>query len=169
VTTQQVTFTLNRGDFVRSSRAILNRRRDTKALYLFIGLGALLLVGANVTLRYEPDYGRLALYLAGLTAVALVLWFSPWLSVNQNLKNHTLAFVPQTWHFSPSGVQIVAGTARSSFEWPVVVRVVEDSNYIFLYVSDAMAYPIPKRALAAEEYGHLKEGLCEWLGPRAEL
>jgi hypothetical protein len=158
VTTQQVTFTLDRGDFVRSSRAILNRRRDTRAVYLFIGLGALLLVGANVTLRDEPNYGRLALYLSGLTAVALALWFSPWLSVNQNLKNHTLAFIPQTWHFSPSGVQVEAGTARSSFEWSVVIKVVEDSNYLFLYVSDAMAYPIPKRALAAGEIGQLITG-----------
>ncbi len=153
---------------MRSSRAILNRRRDTKAAYLFIAFAAVLVVGATFA-RDEPVYGRLALYLAGLSAIALAIWLSPWLSVNQNLKNHTLAFAPQTWHFGPSGVQVEAGTARSSFEWPVVIKVLEDANYLYLYVSDAMAYAIPRRALADGEYVQLKEGLRAWVGPRAQL
>ena len=111
----------------------------------------------------------LRLHLGGPHKVAAGVWASPWLSVRQNLKNHKLAFKPQTWPFSSSGVQVEANGARSSFDWAVVTRLVEHSGYLHLYVSEGMAYAIPKRALPSQELEELKNAFRQWLGPRAEV
>ncbi|MGH2605118.1 MAG: hypothetical protein ACRDG5_00870, partial [Anaerolineales bacterium] len=56
----QATFTLSRNDHVRANRAILNRRRDTRAIYLFMGLAAVLVVGANLLTKDGPSYSRMS-------------------------------------------------------------------------------------------------------------
>jgi YcxB-like protein len=169
MTEYRATFTLDRSDYARSSRSIFHRRRDTRAFYLFMLLGAVVVVGATLFARNGPNYLKMALYLGLLAAVAAGVWASPCLSVRQNLKNHKLAFKPQTWTFSPSGVQVEAEGARSSFDWAVVTRLVEDPSYLHLYVSEGMAYAIPKRALSPQELEGLKSAFRQWLGPRAEV
>jgi hypothetical protein len=169
MTEYTATFALDRSDYVRAGRALLHRRRDTRAAYLFMILGAVVIVGASLSARDGANYGKMTMYLALLALVALGVWTSPWLSVNQNLKNHKLAFRPQTWTFGDTGVKVEADSARSSFEWPVVFKLVEDAHYFHVYVSEGMTYPIPKRALSPATVGEFKNALRQWLGLRAEV
>jgi hypothetical protein len=50
-----------------------------------------------------------------------------------------------------------------------VLKVAEDSNYLFFYVSEAMAYPVPKRAFSTSDFEQFRAHLRAWLGERAEL
>lgn len=169
MTDVQATFSLTSADYVHAGRAILHRKRGVRAAYMFMVLCGVIFAAANLSARGGPRYVSLAMGLGGVVAVAFLIWFSPWLHVLTSLKNHTQAFASQTWVFGPAGARVETEASKAQFEWSVVLRASEHPKYLFLFVSDAMAYAIPKRALSAEAIAALKGGLRSWLGERAEL
>jgi hypothetical protein len=165
----EITFSLTEDDYVHAGRAMLHRKPGMRAFYMFMALCVVIFVGANLTARGGPRYGRLALQLAGTIGVVCFVWYSPWFHVRGRLKSHTQAFAPQTWVFEPSGVTIRTPASKGSFQWSAVLKAVEDRRLIYLLVSEGMAQIVPKRALRAEELPLLRENLRHWLGARAEL
>jgi hypothetical protein len=166
VTEVQAAFSLTKEDLVKTSRAVGGR--DRRVVYMFFGLVAVLIVGSGVVARDGPRYGSMLLQLAVLGAMALVFWLYPWISVHRN-AHLAAALAPQEWRFRPEGASVVSGGSSASFPWSSVVRVVENTDYLLVFVAETIAHPVPKRALSAEELSSLRSGLGEWVSGRAEL
>ena len=166
MTEVQAAFSLTKDDLVRTSRAV--SRRDRRVVYMFFGLVAVLIVGSGVVARDGPRYGLMLLQLAVLGAMAFVFWLYPWVSVHRN-SQLAAALAPQEWRFRPEGASVVSGASSASFPWSSVVRVVENADYLLVFVAEGIAHPVPKRALAPRELSSLRSGLREWVSGRAEL
>ena len=166
MTEVQAAFSLTKDDLVKTSRAV--SRRDRRLVYMFFGLVAVLIVGSGVVARDGPRYGPMLLQLTVLGAMALVFWLYPWISVQRN-SQLAAALAPQEWRFRPEGVSAVSGASSISFSWSGVVRVVATADYLLVFVAEAIAHPIPKRALSLQELSSLRSGLREWVSGRAEL
>ena len=165
----ETTFSLTREDYVHAGRAMLHRKPGMRAFYMLMALCTVIFIGANLSARGGPRYGRLALQLAGTIGVVCFVWYSPWFHVRGNLRSHTQAFAPQTWVFEPTGVTIHTPASKGTFDWSAVLKAGEDRRFIYLFVSEGMAQVVPKRALGPEELSLLRDNLRQWLGARAEF
>jgi hypothetical protein len=166
VTEVQASFSLTKHDLVNTSRAVGSR--DRRIVYMFVGLVAVLIVGSGMIARGGPRYGLMLLQLAALSAMAFVFWLYPWVSVHRS-RQLAAALAPQEWRFTPEGASVVSGSSSASFPWSSVIRVVETSDYLLVFVADAIAHPVPKRALSAQQLSSLRAGLREWVAGRGDL
>jgi hypothetical protein len=166
VTEVQAVFSLTKDDLVKTSRAVSSR--DRRVVYMFFGLVAVLIVGSGAVARDGPRYGLMLLQLAGLGAMALVFWLYPWISVRRK-SQLAAALAPQEWRFRPEGASIVSGASSASSPGSSMVRVVENGDYLLVFVAEAIAHPVPKRALSGEELSALRAGLREWIPGRVQL
>jgi len=148
---------------VQASRAICRHQRDTRAIYLFVVLGVVLVIGSELVRRDGPRYGLVVLEVAFLGAVVLAVWSYPWLQRQAKEPGE------QMWRFSPAGAEVKSAVGSASFSWDAVLRVVEDRSFFLLFVSESSAHAIPKRALSSEQQSALRTGLRWWLPRRAEL
>jgi hypothetical protein len=166
VTEVQATFSLTEHDLVRTALAV--GRRDRRVVYMFSGLVAVLIVGSGAVARDGPRYGLMLLQLSVLGAMVFVFWVYPRIGVRRNgrLEAH---LAPQEWRFGPEGARVVSGASSAAFPWSSVVRVVEDADYLFVFVGEALAHPVPKRALSPQTLTALRSGLREWVSGRVEL
>lgn len=118
----EATFALTRSELVQASRAIRRHQRDTRAIYLFVALGVVLVIGSELVRRDGPRYSLVVLEVVFLGTVVLAVRLYPWL--------HRQAKKPgeQTWRFSPAGAEVRSALGATSFSWDAVLRVVEDRS-----------------------------------------
>jgi hypothetical protein len=158
------TFALTKPELVQASRAIRRHQRDSRVFFLFLALVVILASGSELVRREGTRYPLLILEVIFVGAMALAFWAYPWLQARQ-AKDAT----EQSWRFTPTGAEVKTPLASATLSWQAVRRVVEEPEYILLFVSDSMAHPIPKRALTVEQQSTLRAGLREWLAQRAQL
>ncbi len=165
----EANFALTERDFFRVNGIMLRSARWVRPFYLFMGLSLLLCLASNLIATRGPRYGRLAIEIAGLAFLASLPLIAPWIQTRQTLKGSTQAFAPQSWLFGHDGVRFKTPASEGSFQWSVIIRVTEHPEYLLLYISEATAYPVPKRALPGLASDRLRLALKGWLGSKAEL
>jgi len=131
---------------------------------MFLALALVLVIGAELVRHDGPQYVFVSLEVLVLGAMAGGLWAYPWIQAQQAAQP-----VEESWNFSSSGAEVRTALSSTSLSWDAVHRVVEDRTFFLLYVSESLAYPIPKRALSAEQQSVLRAGLRAWLTSRAKL
>ncbi len=160
----EATFSVSRVELVEAFRAMQLRRREIRAIYLFLVLCVVLAVGSEGMRRSGPRYGVLALELAFFSAMALFTRFYPRLQANQVKQTPE-----ETWQFGPAGARVRTSLSSADISWAAITRVVEGRTCFHLFLSDAEVHPVPKRALSAEQQLALRNGFREWLAERAQL
>lgn len=123
---------------------------------LFIeGLGIWLWLAAPGGL--DPAVGLLVTFVIGPAYVFYTLW-----SVRRRARRLTRKLLAEGKNRSvlsehriflnDEGITSETALIRSLYRWPVIERIVETSEYLFLFVSGFSAIVIPKRAFASDEH-----------------
>jgi hypothetical protein len=103
----------------------------------------------------------------GLGTLGWMLW--PLLyraSARRALANKSDAERTVTFVLSPESVEVTTPNTYSRTKWPGVHRFVESPNTFLLYLSEAMAQVIPKRALRSHEVDALRAMFTSHVAPR---
>jgi YcxB-like protein len=158
------TFALTRPELAQAYRVARRHQRDTRAVYMFLALVLILVIGSELIRRDGPRYAFLSIEAFVLFAMAVGLWAHPWMLAKQAKEP-----IEESWRFSSAGAEVRSALLSTSLSWNAVHRVFEDRRFFLLYVSESLAYPIPKRALSAEQQSALRTGLREWISSRAEV
>jgi hypothetical protein len=111
-----VAFSLTKRDFVESGRAVFRCKLPMRALYLFLTLAAVVAFGVNLIHRDALRLGNLMVEVGAPLALMAILWFSPWLYVVQNLRNHSSAFGNKT-----GGLDLLAFESRPNTQRDLLI------------------------------------------------
>jgi len=102
-------------------------------------------IGLSAMLLSHPETATTGGWLAVLLAFA----FSPALFSFNTYRAHRacVANGPFTYVFDSEGVHISARFAKSSQQWPAIVRVRVSNRMLFVHFSRRCAYFVPERAM----------------------
>jgi YcxB-like protein len=153
----RINFTLTLPELHRANRTIIASRLRTPPLLSVIVLLLLLGVAVPAVVNWGgEDQVRDATQNAWIVLIVLVFLFLyasyalPYTAARSSFKNNVAMRNPIHYSFSDGGVKTESATGCSDRLWIGVARVRETREFFLLYLSNTMAFPIPKRAFNGE-------------------
>lgn len=95
-----------------------------------------------------------------------VIWYSPYRIARKMIKGSPSASLPHTMEISESGIYSRSAIGESRFTWDLIVGWVEVDRVFALFPSPVSFFPIPKRAMSADQQTDLRGLLQARVSPR---
>lgn len=163
------TFESPEDEQVRASRQLSQRHWATRTMYAFFVLFGIFCVSMGVLEGMSRSQPTVALGVALSIFMLVFIWYSPQFAVRRMRKHMPASAGPHKWTLTPGeGVATESPGSTSSFAWHMIRRASESAEFYFLYLTPAVALPLPKRVVRDSDRA-LRELLRVELGPRAKL
>jgi hypothetical protein len=161
----EITYELNKKDFVDAVKLHRNRSAFTKWLPGTLACIALVLAGVSLLqLASCPDNQTLSNYapLFVLAAVwAALIFGSPWLIAKRLFGKQPSLRGRRTILLDTAGVHLRWSGGTSDLQWNNFTRQLEDKNQFLLYTSPVLFTVVPKRGFTPEQLTEFRTILAQ--------
>ena len=153
------TFDLERDEHVRACRQLQNSSVTTYMAYAMIVGGQLYLIASALKdvahCERIPVSFFVVVIVAVIVAVGLIalMYFRPELVVRAMRKSRRWQG-PHVWRLTPeAGFEVAFPGGSTHYDWSMVERITESSDFYFLRVNSVTVHVLPKRAVGEAKLG----------------
>jgi len=165
----ELEFTLGERDYLALSR--FAQRRGQRPRYSTIAVGLLLLAVFVCLLPYGVGVMPFGVLPPTLALLLVVLGSRAWWSrpllprrIRRLMRRHPHRFSrqPQQMRIGPRGLEHLTEFGSHHLGWDQVAEVAEDSDHVYLFTAERVAFVVPRRALADEDFERFVEQADAW-------
>lgn len=154
----ELTITIQEKDYLEYTYSHIRKWRPKSWYALLFSLAFILgIICYSITADGFGGLNRLiGASLIGLTFFYLLVWIILFFKSRAEYRSNDVIKLPIKMMFDQHGIQVETARTKADHPWSAIKNIKQSNLIIAIYISNSMAYIIPKNQLSLEEQNQLK-------------